>query len=112
MPAPQHILCPNCNVAVKEYHRHCPYCGHDLRRKTCCETQEIRCMAGDAWQAWRWACWSSVWTVYNGVYFEREIPVRFLIGFIARHAAGVPAGKRRPLPATQAKRLRETPGLF
>jgi hypothetical protein len=30
---PHNILCPHCNIAVKEYHRHCPYCGGDLRRK-------------------------------------------------------------------------------
>ena len=81
MPAPQHILCPNCNVAVKEYHRHCPYCGHDLRRKsTVTHKRFVLWQAAIAGVAV--GLLASFWAVYNGVYFEREIPVRFLIGFL------------------------------
>jgi hypothetical protein len=69
-------------VAVNEYHRHCPYCGHDLRRKVSVRHKNLA-----LWQAaligLAFALLVSFWAVFNGVYFERELPIRFIIGFLS-----------------------------
>jgi len=73
----QNILCPYCNVAVKEYHRHCPYCGRNMARKINIKTIRL------AW--WKAALiglpFAALLTIYiplDNPYIEYTLPLLFI----------------------------------